>query len=183
MFTVVRSINCWDCFVTALGSSRFRAANEMRRDEQLENNDNIEILIDTYHDHRNGFYFSTNPLGLRRDALIADEGKTVNDDWNCVWYVKSRVTDEGWIAEIAIPFNQLRFKEHSPIVWGINIGRNICRKREQDYWVPVPRDFGFRGFYRVSNAGHLLGLREIKPGRYLQIQRRHKSHCPYYRKY
>jgi len=145
-------------------------ATEMRRDARLRDNDSFEILLDTYLDRRNAFYFATNPRGVRRDALITDEGKDINDDWDCIWEVKARIGPQGWSAEIALPFHQLRFPKQKELVWGVNFGRRIRRKREEVYWVPVPRDFGFRGFMRVSNAGLLTGLRGLQVSRHVEVK-------------
>jgi len=167
-------------------------AREMRTDADLQGDDYIRILIDTYLDRRNAFYFETNPLGARRDAQISDEGKVVNTDWNCVWEVESQITQQGWTAEIRIPLNQLRYPDiEGEPRWGINFGRYIGRKREDVYWSPILRDYGFgnRGFFKVSKAGDLIGLEqmrrrkrlEIKPfnlsglGRSRRAQRRYRS--------
>lgn len=134
-------------------------AREMRNDADLENDDHVRVLIDTYLDRRNGFCFQTNPLGARWDAQITDEGRNENKDWNVVWEVKARITTSGWEAEFRIPLNQLRYPE-SASRWGINFARTIRRKREDTYWSPIKRDYGFgnRAFYRVSKAGDLIGL-------------------------
>ena len=73
-------------------------ANIMRRDEWLLNNDCIEIFIDTYHDHRNAYYFSTNPLGAQRDGIITAElpDEQQNWDWNGVWDNASSIDSNGW---------------------------------------------------------------------------------------
>ncbi len=136
-------------------------ARQMRNDADLENDDYIRILLDTYLDRRNAFAFQTNPLGARWDAQITDEGRNINRDWNCVWEVKAQITEEGWEAELQIPLNQLRFPAGGDIsTWGVNFARVIRRKREDTYWSPILRDYGFgsRAFYRISRAGDLVGL-------------------------
>ncbi len=57
-------------------------ATERRRDDSFENDDTIAIVLDTFHDHRNAFLFRTNPLGAQHDALVTDEGRTVNPEWD-----------------------------------------------------------------------------------------------------
>ncbi|MBN1224454.1 MAG: carbohydrate binding family 9 domain-containing protein [Candidatus Aminicenantes bacterium] len=144
-------------------------ANEMRRDEQLRNDDFFEIFIDTYHDHRNAFYFSTNPLGAKRDGLIREEGSNINRDWDGLWYVKTQRSDRGWTAEFAIPFYALRFSGNRIQTWGINFGRQIARKKEECFWAPILRDYGFMGKFRVSFYGNLVGLTDVKQGKRLHI--------------
>ncbi len=144
-------------------------ANEMRRDAELESNDFFEILIDTYHDSRNAFYFATNPLGCQLDAQIRDDGASINKNWDGIWLCRAARDAQGWTAEIAIPFYTLRFGKNPRPVWGINFGRRIARKKEEDFWVPVLRDYGFMGKYRASFFGHLDGLEDIRQGKSLQI--------------
>ena len=144
-------------------------ANEMRRDAELESNDTFEILLDTYHDSRNAFLFATNPLGCQVDALIRDEGANINKNWDGIWTCRTTRDAQGWTAEIAIPFYTLRFGPDPRPVWGLNFGRRIARKKEEDFWVPILRDYGFMGAYRVSFYGHLDGLEGIRQGKSLQV--------------
>ncbi len=83
-------------------------ARERRRDNSLENDDTISIVLDTFHDHRNSFLFRTNPLGTQYDALITDEGNTINENWDEQWSVGAQITQAGWVVEIGIPFKSLR---------------------------------------------------------------------------
>jgi hypothetical protein len=144
-------------------------ANEMRRDAELRDNDYFEIFIDTFNDHRNAFYFVVNPLGAQQDALIRDEGASINKNWDGIWIVRTQRTEKGWTAEIAIPFYTLRFRSEENQTWGINFGRMIARKREESYWTPVLRDYGFFGQYRISFYGHLVGLNHLRQGKRVQL--------------
>ena len=145
-------------------------ASEMKRDAGLNKGDQIKITIDTFHDHRNAFYFSTNPLGAYKDANTVENGRTINYDWNAVWDNKTSLDDRGWYIEIAIPLSQLRFKTTiGESVWGINLCRILFRKNEESYWVPFPREWGPSGFARVSNAGVLGGLTGLKSRRRIEF--------------
>jgi len=145
-------------------------ASEMKRDSQLNKGDQIKITLDTFHDHRNAFYFSTNPIGALKDANSVEEGRTVNYDWNAVWENKTSIDDQGWYVEIAIPLSQLRFKGGpGDTVWGLNLCRIIIRKNEETYWVPYPREWTSMGFARMSHAGVLLGLRDLEPRRRIEF--------------
>lgn len=142
-------------------------ANELRRDFEYWVDDNFEVILDTYRDMRNGFLFITNPNGARFDALSTDEGKNVNADWNGVWDVRTQVNSEGWFAEIEIPFSTLRFPEDSVQMWGVNVERNIRRKREQVLWQGSSRNYELE---QVSHAGLLIGLRNIHRGTILEVK-------------
>lgn len=145
-------------------------ATEMKRDSGLRKSDQIKIDIDTFRDKRNAFYFSTNPLGAFKDANSTENGRVINYDWNAVWRNKTSRDEHGWYIEIAIPFSQLRFKGGpGETVWGLNICRILLRRNEDSYWVPFPREWSPAGFARVSNAGKIVGLADLKPRRRVEF--------------
>lgn len=133
-------------------------ANDMRRDgSNVSQNDNISVIIDTFHDRRNGYEFLMNSIGGAWDTQVTDERDT-NRNWNTVWIPRSRRDAEGWTLEMAIPFRSLRYRGSGPQVWGINIRRNVRWKNELSYLSPVPRQYGARGILRLSQAATLVGL-------------------------
>jgi hypothetical protein len=144
--------------------------SEMKRDSQLSKGDQLKIVIDTFHDHRNSFFFSTNPLGAYKDGTAIENGRSLNYDWNGVWDNKTSRDDKGWYIEIAIPLSQLRFKTAiGESTWGLNVCRILFRSNEESYWVPFPREWGATGFARVSNAGVITGLKDLKARRRLEF--------------
>jgi hypothetical protein len=143
-------------------------ANVLRRDESHNDNDSFTVTLDTYHDHRNGFLFETNPNGARYDAQIVGEGgasfggfgsQSLNTDWDAVWQARGRITEEGWTVEMAIPFWELRFNVQQQD-WGINFRRRIRRKTEEAYWAPVQRQFNAT---RLSSSGMVEDLQLVRP--------------------
>ncbi len=144
-------------------------ASEMRRDAELRNDDYFEIILDTYNDHRNAYAFTVNPVGAQRDVLIRDEGANINREWDGIWTVRTRRTEEGWTAEIAIPFRTLRFSNLEDQIWGVNFGRSVARKREESFWTPILRSYGYMGRMKISYFGHLTGLSGLEQGEKLQV--------------
>ncbi len=142
-------------------------ASELRRDNPLENDDTFAVVLDTYHDHRNAFLFKINARGTRFDGLIRNESRFINSDWDEQWVAAARITETGWTAELAIPFKTLRFSGGAEQVWGLNFERTIKRKNEFAYWAGWDRNFGF---FNVSQAGHLTGLRDIRQAERLRIR-------------
>jgi len=142
-------------------------ANELQRDFSYDEEDNFEVIFDTYRDRRNGFLFVINPNGARFDALVTDEGNGINTDWNGIWDTRANVNDSGWFAEIEIPFSTLRFADDSVQVWGVNFERNLRRKREQVLWQGFSRNYELE---QVSQAGTLAGLQNIRRGSTLEIK-------------
>ena len=134
-------------------------ATELRRDNEFGSDDIFELVLDTFHDHRNGYLFRINPLGTLHDATITNEGQNTNRNWDEQWEATTQITDEGWVAEIAIPFKSLRFEASEELTWGINFHREIKRKNEDVYWTAYSRNLSFS---ELSQAGHLEGLSEIQ---------------------
>jgi len=159
-------IRCFD------NDPRRIVANEMRRDYDLSENDYFEIIIDTFHDQRNAYYFATNSLGARLDSEIKAEGEHVNWDWDGIWNSAAKKDKYGWTAEVAIPFQTLRFQNADALTWGINFGRYIPRKREEAFWSPISRDDDYDAFgkFRVSKFGTLRGLKNVNQEQRVQIK-------------
>jgi hypothetical protein len=134
-------------------------ANELRRDtSQLRQNDMFGVLLDTFHDRRNGFNFYANPIGGFADQWITDEGNP-NADWNPVWEVRTGRFPGGWTAEMAIPFKSIRYNSGTNQTWGIQLRRSIRRKNEWTHLTAVPASTGGPGgIFRVSSAATLIGL-------------------------
>ncbi len=141
-------------------------ARELRRDSPFAGDDHFEILLDTFHDHRNAYHVAVNPLGTQYDALITDEGRDVNAEWNERWWSETRITAEGWTAEIKIPLTTLRSGQDLD-AFGVNFKRYIRRKNESAHWTGWSRDYPF---LQVSQAGHLLGVEQLKTGLTLRVK-------------
>ncbi len=139
---------------------------DITRDYSDSINDHFAVVLDTFDDDRNGFLFGTNPGGAKRDAQFGAQGSP-NFDWDGIWHVKTRITESGWQAEIAIPFKTLRFRAEELQTWGINFVRRVRRKNEDTHWSPVPR--GYR-VSRVQFAGALEDISGIRQGRNLNIK-------------
>ena len=138
---------------------------QMARDAALGSDDRIEILLDTYRDQRNAFYFSTNPAGALVDGLVFANGES-NLQWDAIWIVRTRRTNQGWSAEFAIPFKSLGFPS-GPTVWGFNIGRHILRRLEENRWSGARLE---TPFYQVSAAGDITNLAGLTQGIGLDVR-------------
>ena len=134
-----------------------------RRDMDRTSSDWLTVLIDTNHNHRTAVGLEINPLGVRRDQTWAPTGN--DDGWEPVWEGATSVVDSGWIAEIRIPFSQLRFAGRSNLVWGLQIERRIDRNQELSEWSFTPRDQPGG----IPRFGHLTGITEIATGKKLEI--------------
>ncbi|MGA2048642.1 MAG: carbohydrate binding family 9 domain-containing protein [Terracidiphilus sp.] len=107
----------------------------LARRENVQTDDNVLVLLDPFQDHRTGVMFQVNASGVQADASW---NETTGPDYSYdqVWDSEGRVTKEGWMALIAIPFRSLRFHvDHKD--WGVVFERNLPRNSEQDYWPRV----------------------------------------------
>jgi hypothetical protein len=142
-------------------------ANDLKKDFNTDQNDGFRVILDTFHDQRNGYQFATNPAGAKWDAQMVNEGRESNANWDGIWDVATRITETGWYAEIRIPFRTLRFSAADIQIWGMNFERKVRRLNEDSYWSPVPRIYDIQ---RVSLAGTLEGMRGVRPGKDLRIK-------------
>jgi hypothetical protein len=133
-------------------------ATQSMRDAVLDPDDRVEIWFDTFHDHRNAFWFQIGAAGGPGDALIARNGASFNKQWDGIWEARSRVTAQGWEAEIAIPLQTISFDPERPD-WGMNVVRWIRRKNEEDHWASAdPR----LSFYAMAYGGTLTGFHDLQ---------------------
>ena len=126
----------------------------------------IEVNFDSYHDLRTGFAFTVTAAGVKGEEAISQNGSEWDKSWNPIWYVKTNIDEEGWTAEMKIPFTQVRFSDKEEQVWGLQMHRNNFRENERSIWQRIPRDLP--GW--VSNLGELHGIKNIKPQKQLEIQ-------------
>jgi uncharacterized protein DUF5916/cellulose/xylan binding protein with CBM9 domain len=141
--------------------------NDLKKDYSTGNSDGFTIILDTFHDERNGYQFATNPAGAKWDSQTSNEGRENNPNWDGIWDVATNIAETGWYAEIRIPFRTLKFDPAELQTWGVNFERKLRRFNEDSYWSPLPRIYNLD---RVSMAGTVEGLRGLRPGKNLRIK-------------
>jgi hypothetical protein len=136
------------------------------RRDALPPSDVVRIAFDPRHDHNTGYVFHVNPAGVQLDDMFFDDTR-FSPDYDAVWEVQTAIVADGWIAELRIPFSQLRFSARpgETMTWGFQVRRDIFRKAEFSRWVPTPR--GEQG--NVSRYGHLVLEGGIAPPRRLEV--------------
>lgn len=130
--------------------------SQLRRDADLEGDDFFAFLFDPQRDHRSAYAFAVNANGAMADGEV----KGLEDialDWNGVWDARARVTGDGWVAEIFVPWQTLRY-QHRNEGWGFNVIRGIRHRNEYVLWRSWQRQWGF--FY-LPGEGTLEGLGEL----------------------
>ena len=160
-------IHCYD------GNPRAIVATQLRRDLSQDLDDNFAVMIDPTLSHRSGYIFQVNPQGTQRDGEIIEEqappqtDSIVDPSWDGLWISAAKITADGWTATMQIPFSTLNFRGGREVTWGVNFRRFIRRKNEENEWSGYRRVFGF---WRVSQAGVLQGLKGIESGRLLVVK-------------
>lgn len=126
--------------------------------------DQFGVYIDSYYDRRSGYYFSVNAAGTLYDGVLYND-EWDDDSWDGVWEAQVKIDEQGWTAEIRIPYSQLRFQKRDSYVWGVNFRRDIARKNESNFLVFRPKNSS--GF--VSRFADLVGIEKISPPRRMEI--------------
>jgi hypothetical protein len=140
--------------------------DSLRRDFSNFQSDSLLLVFDTFLDRRNGYGFNTNAGGAQRDVQSSENGRRNDANWNGAWFTRSKVLENGWSTEIAVPFKTLRFPPGDLQEWGLQIQRIIRRRNEYATWTPVPRQFSH---YSVSYAGRLTGISGVQSGSDLRV--------------
>ena len=119
--------------------------------------DSFAIVLDPFRSGLDGVVFGTNPVGAEYDGQVANSN--VDWNWSTVWDVQARIHEDGWSAELAIPFTSLRYRaggDGEAQTWGVNVARVVIGNNEVAYWSPIPRQFSM---YRLDLAGAVAGFR------------------------
>lgn len=112
----------------------------LKRDIGLRLGDGLGIVLDPVNLKTNGFYFSLTPYNSQTEGLIGNSNDDISFTWDNTWYSETRVYDDYWTAEIAIPFSILRYDE-TKMAWGINFIRAARSENEFHTWTQMPLQF------------------------------------------
>ncbi len=137
------------------------SARQLVQGQNMQFDDAFEFILDTFNNGRTGYQFQVNPNGIRREGVY-DQPQNLNRDWTGIWLVESRIDDEGWTAEVAIPFNTLNF-DPATDTWGFTVARTIARKQEEIAWSSFNRNIN------PTTTGQITGIRNIRQGIGLDI--------------
>jgi hypothetical protein len=155
--------NFYAVFVAFDKQPRKLRARMLRR-ELIDDDDQVGLWLDTFHDHRHAYMFYTNPYGIQQDGLWA-ENQGRDNSFDTLWHTDSKITGNGYIVVIEIPFKSLRFKPAASVNWGVILVRVIPRNSEHSYF---PRNTAkVQGM--LTQEGTLDGFQEISPGRNMQF--------------
>jgi hypothetical protein len=170
MVTVVRVLTTADAIIFGVRADDPEPSRIVsfarQRDADLENEDHIKIVLDTYLDGRSGYVFAVNPNGARYDALVANQGEDENASWDAIWEAATSRTATGWSAEISIPIKSILLRPDLT-AWGFNIERRVERLQETDRWASADHDIHVT---QTSRAGLMTGIPKLSLGLGLSVR-------------
>jgi len=135
--------------------------------DNVRNNDQVGIVLDTFNDQRRAYEFYVNPYGVQMDAINDDVNNRYDSSWNAIWDSAGRINEDNYTVEMAIPLKQLRFTEGlDSQTWGINFVRRYPRDR--DYRISNrPRNLNLSCY--LCDIGKARGFADIEAGRNLEV--------------
>lgn len=131
---------------------------QLRRDTDFDTDDAVQLMLSPLQDKRTGFLFAVNPNGAMADAEVVSF-ESENSDWDAVWDARAHLTSDGWVAEVFIPWQTLRYRAGSA-AWDVNVRRVIRRKNEDVLWKAWRRTEGIKFLER---AGVVEGFVDLPP--------------------
>jgi len=140
-------------------TSAAKIARELVNRDNFGNSDYIGIILDTYLDGINGTGFYVTAAGVQYDARYTLNGNTEDVNWNAVWQSKVKTDNNGWTAEIKIPYSALRFPKKDTQNWGMNLVRKRQSEQQKLFWKELdPKKNGF-----INQEGQLTGIEKLTP--------------------
>ncbi len=134
------------------------------RREEITEDDRVSITLDTFHDGRRAYEFFANPLGIQREGVIT-EGQDDDFSFDTLWHSEGRLTGDGFVVLIAIPFKSLRFNPADDATWGIALGRYSPATKEFSTWPHITEKIEAY----VAQFATLEAMGDTTPGRNLQF--------------
>lgn len=142
--------------------------------DNIGNDDQVTIYLDTFNDRRRAYFFGVNPYGVQDDGVRSEGGfsasmgmmGSIDRNPDFIWQSKGEKTDFGWQAEVRVPFKSLRWEPGEVLTWGLNVSRLTRRTGYEDSWTDVRRaNASF-----LAQAGSITGIRNISRGVVTEIQ-------------
>jgi hypothetical protein len=163
-FKIVFDDNNFYVAIKAFDTAPDSIVNRLTRRDQTDG-DLVGIIVDSFHDLRTGFLFGVSSSGVKYDQMFTNDNGNGDSSWDPNWWVKTSVDTDGWVAEMKIPFSQVRFEKSSGDVWGLNVARILYRKNETTFWQHMPKEAPGM----VHLFGELKGFEQIKPRKIFDV--------------
>ncbi|HSP40315.1 MAG TPA: DUF5916 domain-containing protein [Gillisia sp.] len=137
---------------------------ELTERDEIGADDFFFILLNGYNDRQQSMQFAVTAAGVQYDAKMTNMNE--ESSWNAVWYSAVKITDFGWVAEVFIPYSELRFPKKDIQVWGLQMEREVNRIGTRYSWSPVDNS---KGSFSIFD-GEIYGIENIKTPTRLSFQ-------------
>jgi hypothetical protein len=145
------------------------------RDGFGRSDDFVRLVLDTFDDQRRAYVFTVNPLGVQHDGVWNEGGSAgrrgggfgspIDDNPDFIWESDATISEEGYFAEVKIPFKSLRFPEAEVQAWGLQVIRKVQRTGFESSWAPITQNTA----NRLTQSGKLTELRSLDPGLFMEF--------------
>lgn len=142
--------------------SKVRA--HMVRRELIDDDDQAGVVLDTFHDYRHAYLFAANALGIQQDSILT-ENQGNDFSFDTVWNSKGKLTPQGYMIWMEIPFKSMRFPPQPQQTWGMIFERDIPRNSEASFHPFLSREV--QGL--LSQEGRMDGLENVAPSHNMQF--------------
>jgi hypothetical protein len=133
----------------------------MAKREDIGNDDTVSLYLDTFNDRQRAYVFSTNPLGIQRDGVQTEGSSNPDYSYDTLWRSEGRLTNDGYVVLMAVPFKSLRFPAGEAQSWGLALGRHTDRLSENSFWPYITKRV--EGF--AQQMAILDGIENVSPDR------------------
>ena len=151
-----------------------RATATLADRDRIASDDNVQLLLGTFHDGRQATVFAVNPLGVQADGTIVESNQSRTNGFagttlardptdlssDYVFQSKGMLTPSGYVVEVRIPFKSLKYQSADVQTWDLNVVRVVQHSGREDSWTPAMR----AGLSFLAQSGTLEGLTELRRG-------------------
>jgi hypothetical protein len=130
--------------------------NVLQADFSLGSDDKVNLIIDPFNNQRSGYQFQVNANGVRSESIYIS-GTRPSSSWEGLWNAAGKLVEDGWTAEMEIPFKSLSFDPNNS-TWGFNVSRHLRREQSSMAW------YSNNGSHHPATAGKMTGITGINQG-------------------
>lgn len=130
---------------------------ELTERDNVGNTDFFLVILNGYNDGQQALYFTVTASGVQYDALATNNNE--DSSFNGIWDSAVKITDDGWVAEMMIPYRELRFPDKEIQEWGVQFEREYRKMRQRFSWNFIDNS---RGSF-LQQMGILKGIKNINP--------------------
>lgn len=150
--------------IIAFASDTSKIRAHLSKREDIWHDDVFMVMLDTFSDKRRAYGFGSNPLGVQAEGVWT-EGKNWDFSWDTLWYTEGKLTPQGYVIVMSIPFKSMRFPNKPVQQWGIMLDRDIPGNDEEAFWP----QYTTKVDGRLNQEGQAEGIEKVSPGRNMQF--------------